>query len=70
MGRFETAILATEESLAAMTDLPGAWSDKVHDRRLPKIIALDMESYANPMILIAESDEACIKPLGRRGNAG
>ena len=44
MGRFETELLATDENLAALTALPGAWIDKVHDRRPPKMIILDMDS--------------------------
>ncbi len=38
MGRFETELLATDENLAALTALLGAWIDKVHDRRPPKMI--------------------------------
>src|SRR5881275_465558 len=30
MGRFETEWLATEANLAALTDLSGAWIDRVH----------------------------------------
>ena len=29
MGRFETELLATDENLAALTELSGAWIDKV-----------------------------------------
>ncbi len=31
MGRFETELLATDENFAALTELSGAWVDKVHD---------------------------------------
>jgi hypothetical protein len=48
MGRFETELLATDENLAALTALPGAWIDKVHDRRPPKMIILDMDSSVSP----------------------
>ena len=48
MGRFETELLATEENLAALTELSGAWIDKVHDRRPPKMIILDMDSSVSP----------------------
>ncbi len=48
MGRFETELLASDENLAALTALPGAWIDKVHDRRLPKMIVLDMDSSVSP----------------------
>ena len=33
MGRFETEWLASDENLAALTDLPGQWIDRVHGRR-------------------------------------
>jgi hypothetical protein len=42
MGRFETKWLCRPENLAALADLPGRWIDKVHHRRPPKIIVLDM----------------------------
>ena len=35
MGRFETEWLATEANLAALTDLSGAWIDRVHGRKPP-----------------------------------
>ncbi len=38
MGRFETEWLATEENLAALSNLSGIWIDRVHDRTKPKII--------------------------------
>src|SRR6266446_2016189 len=48
MGRFETEWLAQPENLAALTDLPGRWIDKVHTRRPPRIIVLDMDSSESP----------------------
>ncbi len=48
MGRFETEWLATEENLAALTNLSGIWIDRVHDRKAPKIIILDMDSSESP----------------------
>jgi hypothetical protein len=44
MGRFETAWLTTEANLAALTDLSGAWIDRVHARRPQTTIVLDMDS--------------------------
>ncbi len=44
MGRFETELLAGDESFAALTELSGARADKVHDRHPPKMIVLDMDS--------------------------
>jgi hypothetical protein len=34
--------------LAALADLPGQWIDKVHQRRPPKTIVLDMDSSESP----------------------
>jgi hypothetical protein len=48
MGRFETELLASDENLAALTEISGAWVDKVHDRRPPKMIILDMDSSVSP----------------------
>ena len=48
MGRFETEVLATEENLAALADLSGAWIDRMHDRHPPTKIILDMDSSVSP----------------------
>ena len=48
MGRFETKWLSRTENLAALADLPGRWIDKVHSRRPPKTIVLDMDSSESP----------------------
>ena len=48
MGRFETEWLATDENLAALSDLSGIWIDRVHDRKTPKVIILDMDSSVSP----------------------
>jgi hypothetical protein len=48
MGRFETQALASDENLAALTELSGVWIDRVHDRRPPKMIILDMDSSVSP----------------------
>src|SRR5271168_1423596 len=48
MGRFETEWLTGPENLAALTDLPGQWIDKVHQRSLPRIVVLDMDSSESP----------------------
>jgi hypothetical protein len=48
MGRFETEWLARPENLTALADLPGRWIDKVHTRRPPRIIVLDMDSSESP----------------------
>jgi len=34
MGRFETRWLSRPENLAALADLPGQWTDQVHQRGL------------------------------------
>ena len=48
MGRFETKWLCQLENLAAPADLPGQWIDKVHERRPPRVIVLDMASSESP----------------------
>ena len=48
MGRFETEWLATDANLEALTDLSGAWIDRVHVRRPPDGIILDMDSSESP----------------------
>ncbi len=48
MGRFETKWLNRPENLSALSDLPGKWIDKVHQRRPPKTIVLDMDSSESP----------------------
>lgn len=48
MGHFETEWLASETNLAALTDLSGAWIDRVHGRRPPDGIILDMDSSESP----------------------
>jgi hypothetical protein len=48
MGRFETEWLAIDANLAALTDLSGAWIDRVHGRRPPDGIILDMDSSESP----------------------
>jgi Transposase DDE domain group 1 len=48
MGRFETEWLATGANRAALTDLSGTWIDRVHERRPPEGIILDMDSSESP----------------------
>jgi Transposase DDE domain group 1 len=48
MGRFETDWLATEANLAALSALSGAWIDRVHQRRPPDGIILDMDRSESP----------------------
>jgi Transposase DDE domain group 1 len=48
MGRFETRWLNRPENLAALADLPSRWIEKVHQRRPPRTIVLDMDSSESP----------------------
>ena len=48
MGRFETRWLATEKNLSALADLSGHWIERVHGRRPPRGILLDMDSSVSP----------------------
>ena len=48
MGRFETKWLADGKNLSALADLQGKWIDRVHARRPPRGILLDMDSSVSP----------------------
>jgi len=48
MGRFETRWLTVEKNLSALADLSGQWIDRVHNRRPPRGIVLDMDSSVSP----------------------
>ena len=48
MGRFEPKWLAAEKNLSALPDLSGQWIDRVHGRRPPKGVVLDMDSSVSP----------------------
>ena len=48
MGRFETGLLARDVNVEALTNMSGAWINRVHDRRPPKMIILDMDSSVGP----------------------
>jgi Transposase DDE domain group 1 len=48
MGRFETEWLARDANLAALTDLAGTWIDRVHERKPPRTIILDLDSSESP----------------------
>ncbi len=44
IGRFETEMLSTKHNLVALMHLSGDWIDKVHQRKPPKRLILDMDS--------------------------
>jgi Transposase DDE domain group 1 len=48
MGRFETEWLASDANLETLADLSGAWIDRIHDRKPPRGIILDMDSSESP----------------------
>ena len=48
MARFETQGLVSEDNLAALSDLSGAWIERVHQHEAPKMIVLDMDSSESP----------------------
>ncbi len=48
MGRFETRLLTVEKNLMALADLSGQWIDRVHARRPPRGVVLDMDSSVSP----------------------
>jgi len=48
MGRFETRWLTAHTNLSALADLAGQWIDRVHARRPPRGVVLDMDSSVSP----------------------
>jgi hypothetical protein len=48
MGRFETEWLVTDPNPDALMDLSGAWIDRVHRRKPPDGIILDLDSSESP----------------------
>ena len=48
MGRFETKWLPAEKNLTALTNLSGQRVDRVHARRPPRGVVLDMDSSVSP----------------------
>lgn len=48
MGRFETQRLTADANLAALGNLSGLWLDRVHVRKPPKLVILDMDSPVSP----------------------
>jgi hypothetical protein len=48
MGRYETETLTQLKNLELLTNLPGVWVDRVHQRKTPKTIILDMDSSVSP----------------------
>src|SRR5580692_2944648 len=48
MGRFETRWLTAARNLSALANLSGQWIDKVHGRRPPRGVVLDMDSSVSP----------------------
>jgi hypothetical protein len=48
MGRFETRWLTAEKNLPALADLSGQWIDRVHGRRPPRGVVLDIDSSVSP----------------------
>jgi hypothetical protein len=48
MGRFETRWLTAQDNLSTLADLSGKWIDRLHARRPPRGILLDMDSSVSP----------------------
>ena len=57
IGRFETRWLAAEKNLSALADLSGRWIDRIHSRRPPRGILLDMDSSVSPTH--GEQEKSC-----------
>ena len=41
-------VLATSDNRTALADLSGQWIDRIHERKPPKWITLDMDSSVSP----------------------
>jgi hypothetical protein len=48
IGRFETEWLTRNGNLSSLADLSGLWIERVHGRRPPKAVVLDMDSSVSP----------------------
>jgi hypothetical protein len=57
MGRFETRWLSADKNLSALANLSGQWIDRVHARRPPKGVVLDMDSSVSPTH--GEQEKSC-----------
>src|ERR1700730_3465897 len=79
MGRFETKWLAAGKNLSTLPHLSGQWIDRVHDRRPPRGIVLDMDSrepdawrtgkqrLERPLRLHLLSSAVRVQPIWRSG---
>ena len=47
-GALRDRAVSDDENLAALADLSGVWIDRVHARKLPRMIVLDMDSSVSP----------------------
>jgi hypothetical protein len=56
MGRFETEVLAAIDNRTVLADLSGHWIDRVHNRKPPKWVTLDMDSSVSPMLGLSRSN--------------
>jgi hypothetical protein len=57
MGRLKRARLAVGKNLSALANLSGRWIDRVHSRRPPRGILLDMDSSVSPTH--GEQEKSC-----------
>lgn len=55
MERFETEALATTDNRAALADMSGQWINRVHQRRPPEWITLNMDNSVTPTYGTQES---------------
>jgi hypothetical protein len=70
MGRFEARWLTAEKNFSALANLSGQWIDRVHGRRPPRGVVLDMDSSVSPThgeqemsVWNGHYDCACYHPL-------
>ena len=65
MGRFETELLATDANIEVLAGMNGAWIDKVHDGRPPKMVVSD--SWWKLVFGVAPDHDGC--SIRRRGQS-
>jgi hypothetical protein len=64
MGRFETRWLTADKNMLALADLSGQWIDRVHGRRPPRGVVLDMDSSVSPNCSEPQSSASGIAIIG------
>ncbi len=57
VGRFETEMLSTKADIKKLMDLSGEWIDRVHQRKPPKKLILDMDGSVSETYTASKKDQ-------------